>query len=410
MIERDTESNEPRRSRGDTTSDLKNGDGAGDAWENRNVTGAAPALMLGPHPVMTHTTMEDIARECGVSKMTVSRVFGSGVGVSPGTREKVLDAAKRLKFETNALAQNLNRNRSAFIGVATPFEGLLGSNYFAEVFIGFQAALAGSGWDYALFDTLSEEFNDGDKLAKLYRQRKVDGLLIVAPHMDDRFLETLTDLRVPMVVIGESISVPSVCSVSCEDHRGITLSCAHLYALGHRRIAFLRGPSDLATARRREHAFRDFYRRKKLAVPDGFIQPGDYTMRSGRVAGFALLSLKDRPTAIIAANDMMAYGVMESARQLGIPIPDELSIVGFDDLPTATERYPALTTVQQPVAEMAERGAKILVEALRGKTLPQGHMRLEVNLIERQSSAPPPVPSGTRRSAPHGNGRTASRR
>lgn len=344
--------------------------------------------MLNPQTSTMNTTMEDIARECGISKMTVSRVLSQRAGVSARTREKVLGAAKRLNYETNTLAQNLNLNRSAFIGVATPFEGLLGSYYFAEVFSGFQAVLAGSGWDYALFDTLSDAFNDGDKLAKLYRQRKVDGLLIVAPHMRDLFLETLTNLRVPMVVIGESMSALGVCSVSCGDHHGITLSCEHLYSLGHRKIAFVGGPSDLATARRREQAYRDFCRKKKIAVPQGFIQPGDYTMKSGRAAGLSLLRMKERPTAIIAANDMMAYGIMESARELGVRIPNELSLVGFDDLPTATERYPALTTVHQPVSAMGERGAELLVEALRNRTNPHGQVRLDVTLVERESSGP----------------------
>ena len=251
--------------------------------------------------------------------------------------------ARRLNYETNALAQNLNRNRSAFIGVATPFEGLLGSNYFSDMFAGFQAVLAGSGWDYALFDTLSDAFNEGTKLARLYRQRKVDGLLVIAPRMRDRFLETLSDLRVPMVVIGESISIGHLESVSCEDQHGMTLSCTHLYALGHREIAFVGGPSNLASARRREHAYRNFCRRKKLLVRPDFIQPGDYTMRSGRAAGSALLSLKRRPTAIIASNDLVAYGVMESARALGVRIPDQLSLVGFDDLP-----LPALRSDTRP--------------------------------------------------------------
>ena len=334
------------------------------------------------------TTMEDIARACGISKMTVSRVL-SRQGGSAQMREKVLKAAKRLNYETNVLAQNLTLNRSAFIGVATPFEGLLGSNYFAEVFAGFQNAFAGSGWDFALFDTLSEAFNDAEKLARLYRQRKVDGLLVIAPHMQDRYLKTLTGLGVPMVIIGESISAPGVCSVACEDHHGINLSCAHLHELGHRKIAFVGGPSDLATARRREQAYRDFCRRKKLTIPRGFIQPGNYTMRSGRAAGLALLRAELKPTAIIASNDMMAYGIMESARELGVRIPDELSLVGFDNLPTATERFPALTTVHQPVKEMGERGAKILIDALCAGTVPQGHERLEVTLVVRGSSAPP---------------------
>lgn len=336
-----------------------------------------------------HTKMEDIARECGVTKMTVSRVLAGKTNVKPATRDRILEAANRLKYEVNTLAQNLNQNRSGFVAVATPFEGLLGSPYFSEVFLGFEAAFQNTDMDFALFNTHTESFNDGAKLAKLYRQRRVDGLLVVAAHTDDQFITTLEQRHVPMVVVGEHIPFANVCSVSCQDAQGIELICKHLYQLGHRKIAFVAGPQNFLTAIRRKTAFIDFCRRHDLPLPPEFMQVGSFTMRSGRDAGQALLTATDRPTAVVAANDIMAFGVIEAARSLGLDVPKDLSVAGFDDLPTATDRFPSLTTIHQPVREMGVLGATMLLEAMRSGNTLNHQTTLPVSLVVRESTRPP---------------------
>ena len=334
--------------------------------------------------------MDDIARACGVSKMTVSRVLAGRRGASGAMREKVLSVAKQLDYESNILASNFAQRRSGFVGVATPFEGLLQTNFLAMVFRGFQQVLRDSQWDFALFDILSPSFSDGSKLEKLYRSRKVDGLLVVAPHLDDQFLATLTDLKILLVVVGEMVTSSNVSCVACDDYQGITLACDHLYSLGHRRIAFVSGPPDLASARRRENAYVEFCRQRDLRLPGAFIHMGDYTMRSGHAAGMALLSAKKRPTAIIAANDMMAFGLIECARKLKIGVPAGVSIVGFDDLPMSAEIFPPLTTVHQPVSEMASRAAQLLVNAFDTGRRPEERIVLPVHLVQRASTAAPP--------------------
>ena len=336
-------------------------------------------------------TMEDISKECGLSKMTVSRVLAGRGVVSLKTKTLVLEACERLNYEINTLARNFSSNRSEFIGIATPFKGLLGSSYFLEIVTGFQLGLKESAYDYAIFDTEQDSFNDGAKLAKLYRQRKVDGLLVVAPHTNDHFLDTLADLSVPLVAVGEFHSSNSTCMVSCNDALGIDLLCEHLFALGHRNIGFVSGPQNLSSARGRENAFVRFCQSRGLNIPSEFIQPGEYTMHAGRIAGMALLTLPLRPTAIIAANDLVAYGVMESARQLNLRLPEDVSIVGFDDLPTAEDRSPALTTIRQPVGEMGRKAASLLQESLKTGVLPSGKFRMDVSLVVRESTAKPPL-------------------
>ena len=336
-----------------------------------------------------HTTMEDIARECGVTKMTVSRVLAGRDGVKKSTRDNVLAAASRLNYEINALAQSFNSNRSGFVGIAIPFDGLLGTSYFKDAVNGFRRVLDDTVFSFSLFDTNSESFNNGEKLGKLYRQRRADALLLLAVHTTDRFLEPLEDLQVPMVVVGERVDRPNVCSVSCRDRHGMRQICDHLFKLGHHRIAFVEGPREFSTATRRKEGFVESCLEKGFEIPDAYFQQGHYNTHGGREAGRILLRQNPRPTAIIAANDAMAYGVYQSARELGLRIPEDVSIAGFDDETAAADMFPSLTTVHQPVSEMGEEAARILLEAISGSTLPMGQKVLDVTLMLRESTAPP---------------------
>jgi DNA-binding LacI/PurR family transcriptional regulator len=335
------------------------------------------------------SSQEDVAMDCGVSIMTVSRVISGRPGVSAIVRERVLKSAERLNYVPNTLAKNFALRRTGFVGIATPFEGLLGSEYFAEMCRGFQRVLRAAGLDCALFDTLLPAFNDGVKLALLYRQRKVDGLLIVAPHMDNSFLEKIPERGVPSVAIGECIESRNVCSVFCDDYGGISKLCSHLYSLGHREIAFIGGPPNLATSMRRHKAYADFCLQHALRLPRRFEQSGDYTIASGRAAAATLLQSGVRPTAIMAANDLMAHGILEKAYELGLRVPEELSVTGFDDSSVAAESYPPLTTVRQPTFEMGEVGAGILLQAIDSGKLPIGRTEMRVEMKIRHSTTSP---------------------
>jgi DNA-binding LacI/PurR family transcriptional regulator len=342
-----------------------------------------------PTGFLKHATLHDIARECEVSAMTVSRVLAGRQGVGERTREKVRAVALRLKYEPSALAINFARNRSGFIGVATHFGGLLGTYYFRDVMAGFQSALRDTRLDFAMFDTISELFENPEELARLYRQRKADGLLIVAPHKDDRYLKTLGELGVPFVVIGERVNDPAVPSIACDDAMGIGLLCTHLRDLGHSEIAYLAGPINLGSARRRQRAYIDFMRKGQLDVPKHFVQHAGYTMDAGKAAALRVMKNKRRPTAILAANDLAALGVIEGVRECGFRVPEDVSVAGFDDLLPATESSVRLTTIRQPVVEIGERGARILWEAIETGKLPTGHVEVPVSLVVRDTTRPP---------------------
>ena len=347
---------------------------------------SAPAAR--PKPV----TMQDVARASGVSTMTVSRVLAGNPSVDARMKRRVLDAARELDYVPNALAINFGRNTSAFIGVATPFRDLLGTKFFGEVMAGLQSVVQGTGQDFALFDCRSEAFKCPKELAKIYRQKKAGGLFLISPRMDDRYLNTLADLGVAFIVVGECVNDRKVPSISCNDRQGIELVLAHLFELGHRRIAYVGGQScELGSARRREEAFRAWMTAAGLPVPGHFLESGNYTVDSGREAAHRLLAgdVGRAPTAIVVANDLMAVGVMAMARDLGLRVPQDLSVTGFDNL-LAPESEVSLTTVHQPVATIAATAARMLLDSMESGVLASGHTDVDVSLVVRGSTATAP--------------------
>jgi LacI family transcriptional regulator len=162
-----------------------------------------------------------------------------------------------------------------------------------------------------------------------------------------------------------------------------------LHSLGHREIAFIGGPPGLATAGRRYEAYADFCRRQEFHPHKHFVQHGDYTIASGRAAAAALFQSSIRPTAIMAANDQMAHGVLEKAFEWGLRVPEEISVTGFDDSPIAAQSYPPLTTAHQPTIEMGEAGAGILLRAIDNGKLPMGRTQMGVSMVIRHSTTSP---------------------
>jgi DNA-binding LacI/PurR family transcriptional regulator len=334
-------------------------------------------------------TMRDVAKQSGVSPMTVSRVLSGSQTVDPELRRRVLSTTARLNYAPNALASNLARNRTEFIGVATPFKDLVGTTFFREVLTGFQTITDRDKLDFALFDCASERFNDPRELAAIYRQKKAGGLLIVAPQMHGRYLKTLAGMGVAFVVVGEYIDDEEVPSISCDDAAGIKLAVQHLLELGHRDIAYIGGPPMLGSAKRREIAYMEAMTAADIEVPAHFLQPGDYTIISGHEsAQFLLTSKRKHPTAIVAANDISAIGVIEAAREFGMRVPEDLSVTGFDDLSPAHEHGLFLTTVHQSVAEIGTVAARMLLKSIESGQPLLGHVDVDVALVVRSSTGP----------------------
>jgi LacI family transcriptional regulator len=341
---------------------------------------------------MKPATMDDIARETGLSRMTVSRAISNTGYCSEQTRRRVLAAARKLDYHVNSLARQLSSNRTCLVGVIAPFNWLVGTYYFGQIMLGIQQALSGTSYHVALFDSQSEDFdNDGHKCANLCRQRRVDGLIVIAPGRNDRFPSTFAGLKMPLVVVGSSLREQSISYVDVDNYGAASEMTHYLVRLGHKDIGFLGGGSDRRDAASREQAFRRTLRAHSLPVNEKWIVQGDYEVRKAFHIAVDLLTRESRPTAIFAANDLMAYGVLDAAKVLRLNVPKDLSVVGFDDLEGSAECVPPLTTMAQPMKQLGQVAASYLLGWLNSDDEPSTmHNKLGARLVIRASAQAPP--------------------
>lgn len=339
-------------------------------------------------------TMGDLAQETGLSKMTISRVFAESGNVRQSTREKVLRAAQKLGYEYNALAGNFASGRSGLIGVAVDVGTLMGSIYFARLFKGAHGLLEDSGYRSVMFDTASEEFSDGTRLARLVTQRRVDGLLaIVPPRNRAEFLSSFSRQHTSMVVIGGPCEEASIPWVDLDNHHAVELLLRHLHRLGHRKIGFLAGPEAITDAIERAESFHRLRKKLRLRWNRGWQQPGEFSYGAGRDAAHHILALPDGPTAILAANDASALGACEAVRAFGMTPGREVSVAGIDGWDIAAQADPPITTISQPLEEMGERAATMLLEGIleRRTAGSPGNAVLQGSLLARASTGRVPA-------------------
>lgn len=334
--------------------------------------------------------MGDIARATGLSPMTVSRVLSNSGSVSEAKRKRVLEVARRLNYHVDIIARQLRAQHTFQLGVVAPFQGLIGTFYFGQILQGIQQVLTGTDYHIALFDSLSEDFNDPRKCVNLCHERRVGGLIVVAPGLSARFPATFAGLKMPLIVVGSSPRQQGISFVDVDNYGGACAMTEHIIQLGHKRIGFIGGRSDLQDASQRELGFRETLAQHHLPVVDEWVMQGEYETRKAFLLSMSLLAKSHRPTAIFAANDQMAYGVIDAARILGLRVPEGLSVGGFDDLDGSAEFLPALTTVAQPMMDLGRVAAHYLLDVLN-LAEPPGilHKRLPARLVTRSSTAPP---------------------
>jgi len=334
--------------------------------------------------------MGDIARATGLSPMTVSRALSNNGSVSEEKRERVLAAAKHLNYHVDIIARQLRAQHTFQLGVIAPFRGLVGTFYFGQILQGIQQVLTGTDYHIALFDSRSEDFDNVSKCASLCHERRVGGLIVVAPGLSERFPKTFGSLKMPLIEVGSSPNQRGISYVDVDNYDGACAMTQHIVQLGHTRIGFIGGRSDLQDASQRELGFRNTLGKHQIPVVDEWIVQGEYETRKAFQLSMSLLAKSRRPTAIFAANDLMAYGVIDAARVLGLRVPEDLSVGGFDDLDGSAEFLPGLTTVAQPMMDLGRVAARYLLDVLN-LAKPPGilHKRLPARLVTRSSTAPP---------------------
>jgi len=327
----------------------------------------------------------DVARKAGVSVMTVSRVVNGSSRVRKDTRERVLKAIREMSYYPNAAARTLHHNRTNVVEVTIPHRDYFSSSeYFSELIFSMESVARQR--QYNVIFNPYDPAGDVD-YANLYRQRKVDGLLIVALSMSRRQVKELLEEHIPFVLVNSRRDDLPLSYVDVDNQRGAALAVEHLIGLGHARIATITGGPHTINALHRLQGYRAALGRAGLPARKQWILPGNWSEESGYEALKKLLGQGDMPTAVFCANDLMAVGAMRAAADNGVDVPGDISIIGFDDIRLASFVNPRLTTVRQPIAQTGREAARVLLKKLAEPRSKAEKIVLLPELVVRASCA-----------------------
>jgi LacI family transcriptional regulator len=329
-----------------------------------------------------------VARVAGVSYSTVSRVVNGLPNISQATRARVEAAMLELGYTTHLSARALATGRSNQIGLLVQ---QLEDPFFLGIIAGADRAVMDAGFDLLLCTTHDRREKETAYVARL-TSGMVDGLLVLMPRSLPDWLDQLVTAHTPFVLIDHDGEAPGADLVNAANEDGSRLATEHLIGLRHRRIAHITGAIQTGSSLSRIGGWRAALEAARIPVREELIVEGDYEEPRGREAALQLLSLpaRRRPTAIVASNDRTAMGVYQAAAERGIRIPDELSVVGFDDEPAAARMQPPLTTIRQPTREMGRAGVERLIERMKHPDVAPKRIVLPVELVVRGSTAPRP--------------------
>lgn len=330
---------------------------------------------------MPPLTLEDVARVAGVSVSTASRVLSGTANVRPAKRDAVLRAAEQLGYRPNAAARGLASGRSMLIGVLTQD---IASPFYGETLRGVEDSLEGSGYSGIFASGHWRAEAEASALNSL-TGRAVDGLIVLGGQTPDERLREI-NAHLPVIAVGRQIAGLEHRCLRIDNVRGGYDCTRHLLELGHRRVAYVAGPEDHRDARDRLEGHRQALREWGMEDEPALTFQGDFHEPSGLLAVEALLSRGAVFSAVVVANDQMAYGVRLGLYRRGIRVPDDVSLVGFDDLAGSAFTTPPLTSVRQPTYEMGMAAAEALLAILNGASpaLPL----FEARLMVRESVAP----------------------
>jgi LacI family transcriptional regulator len=325
-------------------------------------------------------TIGDVAAEAGVSVATVSKVINGRWGVAEDTSTRVRAVIEDLGYQASLVAQSLRSHKTNVIGVLVadiePFS--------AELLKGVARAIRGSGYELVVFSGCGRA-DDQVGWERRYLQRMsgtlCDGALLVTPSSVD------VTYGAPVVAVDHNVASSALPTVDSDNLKGAVSATEHLLELGHRRIGFLAGRRDLESARLRERGYRTALRRAGIRIDASLIRVGGYQTDTAEEAARQLLERDDRPTAIFAANDVSALATISVAGALGVTVPDDLSVIGFDNVPEAALSEPPLTTIEQPIRQMGFDAAQILIRLIAKQQVPE-HTLLPTRLVVRGSCRP----------------------
>lgn len=331
-------------------------------------------------------TIRDIAKLAGVSVATVSRVLNDRPDVARNTRDSVLRVVRAHNFTTNRNARALTVGRTGLIGFTIPN---VRAEYFAAILSGAAEALYEQDMRAVICPTLEEHDREVTLLEHLM-QGSTDGAIVLLPSESSDELKALGAHGFPVVVVDPREQLDEgIPAVSASHWAGAKEAVDHLLSLGHRRIGAITGPRGWSATEERVEGYHTALAGAGVLPTDELLVDGDFRLVGGHRAASALLDLPDRPTAIFAFNDNMAIGTLQAARERGLHVPEDLSIVGFDDSEHGRIVTPPLTTVRQPLEEMGRIAVSLLLRLIDGQRLEALRVELATRLVVRDSTGPP---------------------
>jgi LacI family transcriptional regulator len=326
-----------------------------------------------------------VARKAGVSTATVSRVLNSSARVRESTAKKVNAAIAALNYRPNSYARSLRSGRSNLFGIIVSD---IRNPFFPDLIEHFELLATQHGIDVTIANTGYSEQRLVSAIRRLV-ERGVDGLAIFTSEVSAAALDLLRSAEVPLVLLNQPSLVPDFRTVSVDYIQGFIEAIEHLRMLGHHKIGFVAGPATLSSAERRRKAFLAAVKACHLTLKDEWIFEGDHRLTGGRFAAERLFSMRNMPTALVCSNDMTAIGFLESASRLGRKVPEEVSLIGFDDLFLCEVVYPALTTLHLSRKEIATRAFYSLQASRNGIREHQSAV-ISPYLVPRASTGPAP--------------------
>jgi LacI family transcriptional regulator len=335
-------------------------------------------------------TIRDVARRAHVSHQTVSRVINDHESVTPETRERVLRAIRELEYVPSAVARSLSSQRTHTLGMVTTD---VSDHFFAEAVAGAEAEARKRGY-FLIIGSIEEGSEDDERTyLRLMLERRVEGLIIAVPRLRLAEDDLLGDAaaRVPTVLVASDVELPGADHIDIDNRRGGAEATAYLSGQGHRAIGTITGPLDWPSARARLAGFRESLRRAGIPVDDALVETcADWGLESGEEAARRLLERGAEFTAIFAHSDLLALGAINALRAAGVAAPEEVSVVGYDDIPVARFVAPPLTTMRQPMREVGALAVRLIADELAHADRPRGESTrhlLRAPLVERGSVA-----------------------
>jgi len=331
-------------------------------------------------------TIKDIAKELGISASTVSRALSDSPLVNAETKRTILQVAERRGYQRNELARALVVGSSGAVGLVLPD---ITNPFFSDVARGVGEVADEIGVGVILCNTdgrIDRELH----YIRLMRRKRVDGLLLCSTTVEAPYLDELTQAPFPFILVSRLSGEGDAPFVITDDRAGARLAVEHLVNLGHTRIGFIGGPENVQASQDRMETYLNVLNENSLPTLPEWRSYAGFTQASGREAAQRMLSLPDHPTAIFAANDVTALGVLEVAEGSGFQVPSDLSLVGYDDISYASLPRIQLTTVAQPAVEMGQIAANWLFAAIENPEIARLHRTLAPKLVVRSTTAPAP--------------------